>query len=91
LASNHAATDPATLVAGRVATLATVTDNGMSGARTITNTRALMPAAATISLDFVANHPDDGQTHALFSKDWGTNSAGDVTAFISNGALHLLY
>jgi len=92
LKSNHAAVDPGSLNSDRVfANGATVVDNGDTGARDLGAQPATNVAQATITLDFTANHPDDGQTHVIFSKDGASNAAGDVTCWINDGQLYVLY
>lgn len=92
LKSNHAAVNPNSLTSDLVfSNTATVTDNGDTGARDLGAAPATKVAQATIALDFVANHPDDGQTHVIFSKDGASNAAGDVTCWVNDGQLYVLY
>lgn len=91
LASNHAAVDPATLSANLVLNRAKTVDNGTSGAIDVGTNAKLNTTNGTIALDFIANHPDDGRTHVLFSKDGSGNKAGDITAFIDDGQLYVLF
>ena len=91
LKSNHAAVDPAALKANVVFSHAgAVVNDGTKGVFEAGKLPATSVAEGTIAMDFTANHPDDGQTHVLFSKDGSSNADGDMTAFISDGELYVL-
>ncbi|WP_408589762.1 LamG-like jellyroll fold domain-containing protein [Novosphingobium sp.] len=92
LKSSKPAADPASLTGFKVlGGPAVVTDNGSTGAANLGVAKPTQLASETIALDFKLNHPDDGQTHVLFSKDGASANAGDVTAWVSGGNLYLLY
>ncbi|MDF8333659.1 LamG-like jellyroll fold domain-containing protein [Novosphingobium cyanobacteriorum] len=92
LKSNHAAIDLTAVNSDRVFYSGpTISDNGTTGSKEAGTVAASRVAEATITLDFTANHPDDGQTHVIFSKDAASNAAGDVTCWINDGQLYLLY
>lgn len=67
-----------------------VTDDGTKGAVDLGKPSGTGLASGTIALDFTANHPDDGGTHVVFSKDGASNAAGDITAFIRDGELYVI-
>ena len=67
-----------------------VTDDGSKGAVDLGKQPATALAKGTIALDFMANRPDDGSTHVVFSKDGASNAAGDITAFIRDGELYVI-
>lgn len=67
-----------------------VTDDGTKGAVDLGKPAAAAVARGTIAVDFIANHPDDGGTHMVFSKDGASNAAGDITAFIRDGELYVI-
>ncbi len=91
LASGKAPINPATLASDvAFSRTAAVTDNGVTGAVDAGRVPAMNLRDGTIALDFVANRPDDGRNHVIFSKDGSSNAAGDITAFISRGALYVL-
>ncbi len=91
LHSNHAAVDPNSLKADVVFSRGpAVVDDGTKGAVDLGALPATSVAEGTITLDFTANHPDDGHTHVLFSKDGNSNADGDMTAYISDGELYVL-
>lgn len=91
LHSGHAAVDPASLKADVVfSRAAAVVNDGTKGIFEAGKLLATSVAEGTIALDFVANHPDDGRNHVLFSKDGASNADGDITAFINDGELYVL-
>ena len=65
-------------------------NDGSKGAVELGKQAATAVAKGTIAVDFVANRPDDGSTHVVFSKDGASNTAGDITAFIRDGELYVL-
>ncbi len=67
-----------------------VTDDGSKGAVDLGKPSGTGLTSGTIALDFTANHPDDGGTHVVFSKDGASNAAGDITAFIRDGELYVI-
>lgn len=69
---------------------AVLTDDGTKGALDLGKPSGTALTAGTIALDFTANHPDDGATHVVFSKDGASNAAGDITAFIRDGELYVI-
>jgi len=91
LASGKAPISAASLASDMVfSRAAAVVDNGVTGAVDAGKPAATKLANGTIALDFVANRPDDGRTHVVFSKDGATNAAGDITAFIRGGELYVV-
>lgn len=91
LHSNHAPVDAASLKPNLVfGKGGTVTDDGAKGSVDLGKALATSVAEGTIALDFTANHPDDGDTHVIFSKDGSSNANGDMTAFINDGELYVL-
>lgn len=91
LHSGHAAVNAASLKTDVVfSRAAAVFNDGTKGTFEAGTLPATSVAEGTIALDFVANHPDDGKTHVLFSKDGASNADGDMTAFINDGELYVL-
>ena len=91
LHSNHAVVDTASLKPNLVFSKAAMANNdGTKGAMELGKALATSVAEGTIAVDFTANHPDDGGTHVIFSKDGSSNADGDMTAFINDGELYVL-
>ncbi|MBU6394303.1 MAG: calcium-binding protein [Sphingomonadales bacterium] len=91
LQSGRGPVDAATLKTSVVfSRAAVVTDDGTKGALDLGKPSGTALTAGTIALDFTANHPDDGATHVVFSKDGASNAAGDITAFIRDGELYVI-
>lgn len=91
LHSNHAVVDAASLKPNLVFYKAgQFVDDGTKGAVDLGKLAATSVAEGTIAVDFTANHPDDGGTHVIFSKDGSSNADGDMTAFINDGELYVL-
>lgn len=91
LSSNRTAVDPASLAPDVVfSRAAAAVGDGSKGGVDLGKLPATNVAEGTIAFDFVANRPDDGDTHVLFSKDGSGNTKGDITAFINDGKLHVL-
>lgn len=91
LHSSHAPVDAVTLKPSLVFSRGgMVTDDGTKGAIDLGKLTPSSVAEGTIALDFVANHPDDGRTHVVFSKDGASNADGDIAAFIRDGELYVL-
>ncbi|WP_292931183.1 LamG-like jellyroll fold domain-containing protein [Novosphingobium sp. PASSN1] len=91
LHSDHAVVDAASLKPNLVFSKASMANNdGTKGAVELGKAPATSVAEGTIAVDFTANHPDDGGTHVIFSKDGSSNADGDMTAFINDGELYVL-
>ena len=92
LASGHAAVKETALATDKVYGVArTIVDNGDAGALNVRSPAGMQVSNGTIALDFAVNHPDDGNNHAIFSKDGNTSQAGDVTVWVNGGQLYMLY